>query len=250
MRGSPPTGKSERRALPDTSATREYFDRHAVRYDEIVRNVDFQLNDGYRYLADYVQLATARCDELHILELGIGTGKLTRYLLEADPRARVTGVDVSPRMLENAEHNLRNYSERLALVCGDFASKAVVDGKYDLVVSAIALTLYTIDHESLYRRVHHLLKKEGLFVYAANVAQNESAVDRIARQMLVGQLAIEKEQAQWLHDIKGGADTDIFMAPARWHVEQLQRAGFYDADCIYLRYKLGIFSAQKPGSAL
>jgi tRNA (cmo5U34)-methyltransferase len=231
-------------------AITEYFDRHALRYDEIIGNLAFQLDDGYQYFAEYIRTATSHIEDLRVLELGIGTGKLTEHILRGHARSTVVGIDTSPRMLEKATTNLAGYRDRVTLLCGDFSDNRLFDQKFDVVISAIALTFYTINHAALYRTVNHLLKKDGLFVYAANVAQNVSIVESAVGRMLVGHLGISKEQAQWLKDIKGSADTDIFLAPWRWHLAELRNAGFYNVDCIYLRYKLGLFSGQKPGSAV
>ena len=231
-------------------AITEYFDRHALRYDEIIGNLAFQLDDGYHYFTEYIRTATSHIEDVRVLELGIGTGKLTEYILRGLARSTVVGIDTSPRMLEKATTNLAAYRDRVTLLCGDFSDNLLFDQKFDVVISAIALTFYTINHAALYRAVNHLLKKDGLFVYAANVAQSASVVESVVGRMLVGHLAIAKEQAQWLKDIKGSADTDIFLAPWQWHLAELQNAGFYNVDCIYLRYKLGLFSGQKPGSAV
>ena len=225
----------------------EYFDRHAERYDELVSTVDFQLNDAYQYLADYVLHSTRDRDTRRILELGTGTGKLTKFLLESGENVVVTGVDSSAQMLEQAAANLREHEDRLSLVRGEFPD-SIPDAEYDCVVSAIALSFYPIDYVALFRKVHRLLRKGGLFVYAANVAQNVSSVDDILTKMLTEKITINKEQLQWLKSIRG--ETDIYQVPGEWHPAQLRQGGFMDVDCIYLRYKLGIFSGAKPKVAL
>jgi hypothetical protein len=62
--------------------------------------------------------------------------------------------------------------------------------------------------------------------------------------MLAAKVSLEREQADWLRSIKG---PDIYMAPVGWHIGELAQAGFFDIDCIYLRYKVAILAARKPG---
>jgi ubiquinone/menaquinone biosynthesis C-methylase UbiE len=50
----------------------------------------------------YVIKIYSERSEPHVLELGIGTGKLSSYLLGAHDALRLTGIDVSRRMLEYA----------------------------------------------------------------------------------------------------------------------------------------------------
>lgn len=222
--------------------TAQYFDRHAPRYDELIGTVSFQLDDAYDYLAHYIAGAWADKNPLRILELGIGTGLLTEHVLQTNGAAVVTGIDASSGMLERARQNLQPHAGRLSLIHGEFP-EAIPDAEYDCVVSAIALAFYNIDYTSLFRRVHHVLKPGGLFVYAANVAQNASSIDRILSGMLRKRIDITDEQLRWLKSIQ--QNVKLYQVPVDWHRGALQHGGFSDVDCIYLRHKLGIFSGAK-----
>jgi transposase/precorrin-6B methylase 2 len=230
-----------------TGETRQYFDRHASRYDELIETVAFQLDDAYDYLAQYVGGTQLEETPVRILELGIGTGLLTGYLLGANPGAVVTGIDASSGMLERAGQNLEQYRERLSLIHGEFPD-AIPDREYDCVVSAIALSFYNIDYAVLFRKVHRVLRPGGLFVYAVNVAQNAASVDHVLTRMLRRNVDITEEQMNWLRSIKG--NVKLYQVPSDWHKNALYQGGFADVDCIYLRHKLGIFSGAKPRIAM
>jgi len=227
--------------------TVQYFDRHASRYDELIGSVAFQLDDAYDYLAQYVSGIFPEKHPLRVLELGIGTGGFTKHLLRLNSEAVVTGVDASSRMLENASQNLAEYGDRLSLIHGEFPG-AIPDGEFDCVVSAIALSFYTIDYPGLFRRVHQVLNQGGVFAYAVNVAQNASSIDRVLLQMLRRRMSLTEEQLGWLKSIK--EKVNLYQVPADWHRASLNQGGFVDVDCIYLRHKLGIFSGAKPRVAL
>jgi tRNA (cmo5U34)-methyltransferase len=222
--------------------TAQYFDWHASRYDELIGTVSFQLDDAYDYLARYIAGAWADKDPVRILELGIGTGLLTGHLLRTNCAAVVTGIDGSSGMLERARQNLQPLSDRLSLIHGQFPD-AIPDAEYECVTSAIALSFYSIDYTALFRKVHRVLKPGGLFVYAVNVAQNASSVDRILSGLLRKRINITDEQLRWLKSIQ--QNVKLYQVPADWHRTALEQGGFTDVDCIYLRYKLGIFSGAK-----
>jgi SAM-dependent methyltransferase len=120
---------------------------------------------------------------------------------------------------------------------------AIPDAEYECVVSAIALSFYNIDYAALFRKVHRVLKPGGLFVYAVNVAQNASSIDRILSGMLRKRIDITEEQLHWLKSIQ--QNVKLYHVPADWHRAALEQGGFTDVDCIYLRHKLGIFSGAK-----
>lgn len=227
--------------------TVQYFDRHACRYDELIESVAFQLDDAYDYLAQFVSGSQAEKRPLRVLELGIGTGGFTKHLLRRNPAAIVTGVDASSRMLDNAAQNLAVYGDRVSLIHGEFPA-AIPDGEYDCVVSAIALSFYSIDYPAVFRRVHQVLQQGGIFAYAVNVAQNAMSVDRVLLQMLRQQMSLTEEQLVWLKSIK--EKVNLYQVPADWHRSSLNHGGFVDVDCIYLRHKLGIFSGAKPRVAI
>jgi SAM-dependent methyltransferase len=203
----------------DTVEITNYFDRHASRYDELIETVAFQLDDAYRYLAEYVSSVHPTRTGLRVLELGIGTGKFTKYLLQANPTAVVTGVDASAQMIEIARRNLTQYQERLSFTQGEFPD-SIPNMTFDCVVSA----------------------------YAVNVAYNASSVDRVLAQMLRRQISVTAEQLLWLKGI--GPNVQLYQVPADWHRATLSLGGFSDVDCIYLRHKLGIFSGTKPQVAV
>ena len=70
---------------------------------------------------------------LKVIDLGCGTGELTRQLADKLPNSHMTGLDSSPQMLEKAA----SYSSpNLVFVQGDQAALA---GKWDLIFSNAAL---------------------------------------------------------------------------------------------------------------
>jgi tRNA (cmo5U34)-methyltransferase len=232
--------------MSDNSPVRDYFDKHAPRYDELLQSADFQLDDAYAYLADYLAQSWGESRRLRILELGTGTGKLTGVLLDRLASAELTGVDLSNSMLERARANLQRHSARVTLQCADFA-QALVETKYDVVVSAIALTFYSLDHAALYRDINRWLVRGGQFVYAANVCQAAASSDASVAQMLSRRMALGREANAWLASLRA---PEILLTPSAWHLAELGRAGFIDVDCVYLRYRLGIYSGRRPGIAI
>src|SRR5947199_6517058 len=61
-----------------------------------------------------------RGDEL-VLDAGCGTGRLTAELLEALPRGRVIGIDLSENMLRSAsEHLAPKFGSQVGLAACDF----------------------------------------------------------------------------------------------------------------------------------
>jgi len=72
---------------------------------------------------------------LKVVDLGCGTGELTRQLADKLPNSRVTGLDSSPQMLD-AARAASHSSSNLVFVQGD---QSTLTGEWDLIFSNAAL---------------------------------------------------------------------------------------------------------------
>src|SRR6266699_3642046 len=100
-----------------------------------------------------------RGDEV-VLDAGCGTGRLTADLLEALPRGRVIGIDLSQNMLISArQHLAADFGTRLNLIMCDFLDLPL-KRVFDLVVSTAAFH-WVLDHDQLFRNLHDVLIPGG-----------------------------------------------------------------------------------------
>ena len=108
---------------------RRFFDRSAEGWDERVRP------DAPEHLAA-LAAAVARLEAppAKALDLGTGTGAGALWLAQEFPDARVTGLDISEPMIEQAKAKLPNeLSGRVEFVVGDAERLPFSDGSLDLV---------------------------------------------------------------------------------------------------------------------
>jgi trans-aconitate 2-methyltransferase len=155
-----------------------------------------------------------RGDEF-VLDAGCGTGRLTAELLEALPRGRVVGIDLSQNMLASAREHLANFGARAQLVACDFLHlplRRVFDG----VVSTAAFH-WVLDHDRLFRNLHNVLLPGGWLEAQCGGGPNIARLRKRANA-----LAATPKFARYFHgfrepwlfqDAEGAADT-------------LRRAGF------------------------
>src|SRR6266436_1828353 len=91
-----------------------------------------------------------------LLDAGCGTGRLTAGLLQALPRGRVVGLDISQNMSRSArEYLFPQFGQRVQLVTADL-SDLPFTGAFDGVVSTAAFH-WVLDHDRLFRGVYHVL---------------------------------------------------------------------------------------------
>ena len=148
-----------------TDAT-DTFGAHAAHYDEQRRRLIPSYDAFYGAAVRALGLVAAP-GPARILDLGAGTGLLSRHVLDAYPGAHVTLLDGAPAMLDQARAAL---GDRHDYVVGDLNDPLPGDG-YNAVVSALAI--HHVDDaakRALFARVHEALVPGGVFVNAEHVA--------------------------------------------------------------------------------
>jgi tRNA (cmo5U34)-methyltransferase len=121
----------------------------------------------YEELQDAAAAATAAAGfaPREILELGTGTGETARRVLALHPDAKLTGVDESPPMLEEARRSLP--PQQLREMRLGRLQDPLPSGPFDLVRSALTVHHLTSDGKrDLFHRVAGVLAPGGRFVLA------------------------------------------------------------------------------------
>lgn len=94
-----------------------------------------------------------------VLDAGCGTGRLTAELLDALPRGRVVGVDLSQNMLKSAREHFAHFKPRANFVLCDLLRLPFVDC-FDGIVSTAAFH-WVLDHDQLFANLRRALVPEG-----------------------------------------------------------------------------------------
>jgi len=109
--------------------------------------------------------------ELQVIDLGCGSGELTRKLADALPLSRILGIDSSQEMLK--ESGIFE-NERVRFACISIEEQLKLDTKYDLVFSNAAIQ-WVEDHESLLLQIISSIKTGGqLLIQIPDQKQNSS----------------------------------------------------------------------------
>jgi len=158
-----------------------------------------------------------RGDEV-VLDAGCGTGRLTAELLEALPRGRVVGVDLSQNMLGSArEHLAAQFGERVSLVACDLLYLPF-DHAFDAIVSTAAFH-WVLDQDKLFANLRRALVREGWLE-----AQCGGGPNLVNLRKRVNELAASAKFASFFVDF---CDPWLFQ-DAEGAAESLGRAGFVD----------------------
>jgi malonyl-CoA O-methyltransferase len=110
------------------------------------------------------RLALFRFAPAVVLDLGSGTGRVTRELKRRYPRACVIALDLAPGMLREARRHQRPW-RRFARVCGDALRLPLRDGSVDLIFSNLMLQ-WCEPLPAALAEVRRVLKANGFFAFS------------------------------------------------------------------------------------
>lgn len=135
MRGVSPSSSSSGRI--DPSNVSRSFDVHARTYDKLVG-----ANPGYH---EHLRMSARRMGipdggaGLRLLDLGCGTGASTAALLDAAPKADITGVDLSAEMIAVARRKPWPAGVRFVHGNAEELDRARITGPFDGILGAYLL---------------------------------------------------------------------------------------------------------------
>ena len=218
------------------------FDKAAQTYDRARRQLVPCFDDFYGTVLDLIPYE--RDSAIRILDIGAGTGLLAALLAQAFPQARLTLVDISEEMLEQARQRFRAEPGRFRFHALDFAEEPLC-GEYEAAVSALSIHHVSAGAKRLvFQRVYSALREGGVFINADQVLGPTPEIDR-------------RYHEAWLRQARGrgAAHNDMTAALERmqqddmstlaWQLEQLEHVGFEMVNCWYKNYGFVVYSGRK-----
>jgi ubiquinone/menaquinone biosynthesis C-methylase UbiE len=165
-----------------------------------------QLYDASRpgYPAEIVDFLAATADVgpgSAVLEVGCGTGQLTRDLARIG--LDLTAIDIGPAMIATARRALADAP--VSLQACSFEDFAAADSSFDLIVSATAF--HWIDPEVRFSKAARLLRPGGWLALLATAELYDDPLNAVLREMWVAR----SEDKAWSAR-KAPADADAIRA--------------------------------------
>lgn len=103
-----------------------------------------------------------------VLEIGVGTGRIA---VKVAPHCkRLVGVDISPKTIERAKENLKDYSN-ISFVCADFNTHPFNE-TFDIIYSSLTM-MHFENKQQVISKVDTLLDKGGVFCLSIDKNQSD-----------------------------------------------------------------------------
>ncbi|MCC5640304.1 class I SAM-dependent methyltransferase [Nostoc sp. CHAB 5844] len=147
------------------------FNNWASSYDWIFPSVFYRAI--HQRLLEYVDLS----EQVNVLDLGCGTGRLLERLATQFPYLRGTGLDLSPNMLRMARLSNRHHP-RLIYVEGKAESLPFGEAQFDAVFNTISF-LHYLEPQQVLNEVARVLTPGGRFYLVDFTFQKETELEKL-----------------------------------------------------------------------
>lgn len=171
-----------RRNVPE--AMGEFFDRRADGYEEHMRGNIAGFEGFYAAVEGQVPETGGKVE---VLDLGCGTGLELAGVFRRAPRAQVTGIDLSQRMLDILRRSYAERANQIRLIQGSYLTVPLPEGRFDCAISVQTMHhLLPEPKVELYRRICRALRPGGRYVegdYVVSPEEDESLLQAYRERM-------------------------------------------------------------------
>jgi len=216
------------------------FNDISQEYDRQRRQLIPCYDDFYNLAVSVIELKT---DLPRVLDVGAGTGLFSSFFLRKFPKAKITLIDISEKMLDIAKQRFKELDSFEYLV-GDYCHWEFVD-EYDVILSALSIHHLTDEQKkAFYNKCYSILKPNGIFVNCDQVLGNTEYLESVFKKLWKSSIeksGLSKEEIEAGYErIKLDKETPLFT-----QLQWLSEAGFSDVDCIYKYYHFSVMFGRK-----
>lgn len=222
---------------------KNHFEEEAEQYDGIIKN----LIPYYHKMVEAIvhTLPFEHTARIEVIDLGCGTGTVSRAVKDAYPKAKLTCLDISGNMLQIAGGKLSDAPDA-TYINSDF-NHFNFQQQYDAVVSSLALhhLVTAQDKQDFYNKIYSGLKAGGVFVNADVVlASTDTLQQRYMEQwksFMCRNVPKDEVESKWMTTYRE-EDSPVSLAQ---HFDMLKKAGFDTIDVVWKYYNFAVYMAVK-----
>jgi tRNA (cmo5U34)-methyltransferase len=184
-----------------------------------------------------------------VLDLGAGSGRIAKMVMDRFPDSEVTLVDASPNMLRGASETLAGLTGRYHTLVGDFFHQQLDLGAqaFDCITSVFAICQgRKIDeYVQLYADIYRWLKPSGNLVCLDHVRGANGLLTRLNvanwQEFMLRSFPEDHVEAAIVSAYQ--LDNPL---PLHQHLTLLTEAGFEETDILYKRDMFALYTGRKP----
>lgn len=219
-----------------------HFEREAKRFDKFF----FKVLPFYSEIIDALALAIPfkKDKKIRIMDLGCGTGNITKALKEKYPHASVTCIDLAENMLETAKAKLNDCAD-IEYWCGDIR-EFNYSRKYDAIISSLVLHhLEEKDKRGFYKTVFKALNKGGVFYNADMVLASNKHLERVYLEKWKTFMRRSFSLSKINNVVLKRKDDEDRPVKLETELKLLKDVGFKNIDVLWKFYNFAVYGGSK-----
>lgn len=226
---------------------KQHFEAEAQTFDTLIR----RLIPYYEQMLDALvsALPFEPSQAIRVIDLGCGTGTISRRIKDVYPQAQITCVDIAENMLKIAQMKLGE-SEAVRYQLANFEDYEF-DAAYDVVVSSLAIHHLVSEHDKFrfYQKIYACLNPGGVFynadiILGSNSHLQQCYMEKWQEYMLL-EIAVEEVEQKWIPQHYAEDHPASLMSQMDW----LRDLGFVHIDVIWKYYNFAIYGGYKSAAA-
>ena len=216
------------------------FNENAGQYDSQRKKLIPCFDDFYSIATSIAETTT---NNPSILDIGAGTGLLSSFILDKFPKANLTLIDISEKMLDVAKARFKD-NPNVRFIIDDYTNYKF-DIKYDVVISSLSIHHLSGDEKKqLYHNIYSSLNKDGVFINADQVLGESPFIESLYKRdwrYKVENSCLSREEILSAYE-RAKLDKMSTLAD---QINWLQDSGFLDVDCVYKYFNFVVLFGRK-----
>ena len=225
---------------------KEHFEEEAKEFDKTILKLIPMYDEMLDSMISVIPFGSG--DKFKLLDLGSGTGNITKKVKDKFSNSMITCIDIAENMIEMAKIKLKAYND-IKYYTGDFLEVNFED-KFDVVLSSLALHHIKTDEDKkkFYRRIYGLLKPGGVFLNSDYVLGSNGNLNRIYRRKWIDFMLLNLPEIEVKEKWIPKEMEEDFPAPLINHLKWLDETGYESVDVVLKYYGHAVYCGTRPKS--
>jgi len=225
----------------DVEKIKEQFNNIAIEYDSKRKFIIPCFDDFYKRSVSLLKLHKYKFN--NIVDLGAGTGLLTKEIYDLYSNAQFTLIDISTDMLNVAKQRFKGL-DNFKFIEQNYFENIPVE-KCDFMCSALSIHHLENDEKAkLFKNIYEKLDKNGCFLNLDIFLAGSKKIDNLYNEWWFNYIEENikeiEEKNRMIESRKLDRENTIMET-----LELLKKCGFIDVECIYNFMKFGVIIAMK-----
>ncbi|WP_310601552.1 class I SAM-dependent methyltransferase [Anaerosporobacter sp.] len=224
-----------------TEQIKTHFEEEAKEYDIIIQKLIPHYNEMIDALVSIIPFS--KDSNFTMIDLGCGTGTISKAVKTSFSNVDITCVDVAENMLEIAKDKIGG---DVNCIQADF-NTFQFPKKYNLIVSSLALHHLETDNDKkeFYKKIYSALTDDGIFINLDVVLGSDEKLQKVYidkwKEFMLQNVSEEEVANKWLPNYYAEDRPTQLVT----HLAMLKECGFSYIDVVYKYYNYAVYMGKK-----